>query len=79
MAFDGVHGLLNISAQAIMGRASEMMPPWVKVMGVIILSALSLKPLYGFVRSRLPGRTAFKDGEADRKAKFSGIPYHHRV
>jgi uncharacterized protein len=69
MALDGVYGALNISAQAIAGQASEVMPLWAKVMGAIVLSALSLKPLYGFVLSRLPGRTSFQNGTLDQKAK----------
>ncbi len=74
IALDGVYGTLNISAQAIAGQASEMMPMWVKLAGAIVLSVLSIKPLCGAFRSWFFGKTSLKNREGDRKAKSFNRP-----
>jgi uncharacterized membrane protein YraQ (UPF0718 family) len=46
LAVDQVYAGLGISAQAMVGQASEMVPLWVQWVGAFLVLALSIKPLY---------------------------------
>ena len=50
LALDWVYGVLGIDPAAIAGTAGEVMPLWVKWLGVLALSAISLKPLSRMVQ-----------------------------
>ena len=51
LALDQVYLSLGLSPQAIMGKASEVIPGWMKITGAFILLIFSIKPLYsGFVK-----------------------------
>ena len=43
---DQVYLSLGLSSQAMMGKASEVMPEWMKITGAFILLIFSIKPLY---------------------------------
>jgi len=46
LALDWLYASLGISAQAVAGQAAEIIPGWVKMMGTVVLLALSIKPVY---------------------------------
>lgn len=48
---DQVYLGLGISARAMVGQASELMPLWVEWAGALGVLALSIKPLYSWLRS----------------------------
>jgi hypothetical protein len=58
LVLDQVYALLGISAQAVAGQAAEVVPPWAQITGALVLLALSVKPAYRAVRSKIPiGKT----------------------
>jgi uncharacterized membrane protein YraQ (UPF0718 family) len=64
MILDEIYGLWGISAQALAGRASEILPHGVEVTGALALVALSIKPFYAALRAglmRLKGKAAVAD------------------
>ncbi len=52
LAVDQVYGLLGIQASAVVGQAAEWIPPWAQLLGVLILLALSVKPLLRSLRTK---------------------------
>jgi uncharacterized membrane protein YraQ (UPF0718 family) len=52
LILDQVYSIFGISAQALAGQAAEIIPHWVQLGGAITLLALSIKPVYGTIRSR---------------------------
>jgi uncharacterized membrane protein YraQ (UPF0718 family) len=61
LVLDQVYVSLGISAQAVAGQAAELVPHWAQIAGALVLLALSVKPVYRAVRSRIPiGKTHFK-------------------
>ena len=57
LVLDMVYELSGISAQATVGQAAEFIPVWVKIVGVIILAIISVKPLLNILRGWF-GRSA---------------------
>jgi uncharacterized membrane protein YraQ (UPF0718 family) len=55
LALDWVYGTLGISAQAVVGQASEVIPEWVQYGSVLILLLISVKPLSAILKARLTG------------------------
>ncbi len=53
LALDQVYAILGISAQAMAGKATEVIPPWAQVGGAVVLLALSVRPIYHALRSKL--------------------------
>ncbi len=53
LAVDSIYFYMNISPQAIVGKASEMVPFWMQLAGTIILLAISIKPLHSDIKVRL--------------------------
>lgn len=53
MALDQVYAILGISAQAMAGQATEVIPSWAQVIGAVVLLALSVRPVYQTLRSKL--------------------------
>ncbi len=53
LAVDSIYLYMSISPQAIVGKASEMVPFWVQLAGTIILLAISIKPLHRDIKIRL--------------------------
>jgi hypothetical protein len=53
LILDQVYLLLGISAQAVAGQATEIIPIWVQVLGAALLLIMSIRPLYRFLQSRI--------------------------
>jgi len=53
LLIDQIYGYWGISAQAIVGQASEVVPLWLQWAGALVVVLLSIKPVYGLVSSRL--------------------------
>ena len=64
LALDQVYSLLGISAQAVAGKAAEWIPHWAQIIGAAILLALSARPVYEIIRSRLNTKTNHVHGQA---------------
>lgn len=50
---DWIYGFLGISAQAVVGHAGEAIPQAVELVGAILILALSVKPMWRFLGSRI--------------------------
>ncbi|MCB2181550.1 MAG: SO_0444 family Cu/Zn efflux transporter [Desulfobulbaceae bacterium] len=48
---DFTYNQLGISAQAVVGQASELLPFWVKIAGAVIVLLLSIKPLWASLKN----------------------------
>ncbi|RJR44673.1 MAG: permease [Desulfobacteraceae bacterium] len=60
LLLDEIYRFLGISAQAMIGTASEITPVWMEVAGALLLIGLSVRPFSAALRSlvmRLRGRT----------------------
>ena len=49
---DQVYVSLGISAQAVVGQASEIVPEWAGLMGAILILGMSLKPIWSTIKAR---------------------------
>ncbi len=49
---DLVYASLGISAQAVVGQASEIVPHWAGVIGALMILAVSVKPIWKALRAR---------------------------
>jgi hypothetical protein len=49
---DQIYTYWGISSQAMVGQASEVVPPWGQWLGAVIVLLLSVKPVYGFITAR---------------------------
>jgi len=49
---DRIYAAFGLSAQAMVGQASEIIPFWVGVVGAVIILALSVKPLFRVIKAR---------------------------
>ena len=49
---DQLYAFLGISAQAVIGQASEIIPHWVGVPGALIILGMSVKPIWNALRAR---------------------------
>jgi uncharacterized membrane protein YraQ (UPF0718 family) len=49
---DQVYASLGISAQAMVGQASEIVPEWAGLIGAIVILGMSVKPIWGAIRTR---------------------------
>jgi uncharacterized membrane protein YraQ (UPF0718 family) len=53
LILDQVYRLLGISAQAVAGHATEIIPPWIQVIGAVLLLLMSVRPFYRALKTRL--------------------------
>jgi uncharacterized membrane protein YraQ (UPF0718 family) len=51
LVVDHVYAVMGISAQAMVGHASELVPVWAQWAATLLILFLSIKPLYGKVKS----------------------------
>jgi uncharacterized protein len=51
LVVDHVYAVMGISAQAMVGHASELVPLWAQWAGALLVLVLSLKPLFGKIKS----------------------------
>ena len=58
---DQVYASLGISAQAMVGQASEIVPEWAELTGAIVILGMSVRPIWGFIKAR------FKPAEPQEK------------
>jgi hypothetical protein len=75
---DQIYARWGISAQAMVGQASEVIPIWAQWAGALFVLLLSIKPLYSKIAARIKSkRTAALKGlppvKSDSEA-FSGAP-----
>ena len=56
LLLDQIYGYWGFSAQAIVGQASELVPPWLQWTGALLVVLLSIKPVYNLISSRLKRR-----------------------
>jgi uncharacterized membrane protein YraQ (UPF0718 family) len=49
---DQVYASLGISAQAVVGQASEIVPHWAGMIGALMILAMSVKPIWNALRAR---------------------------
>jgi hypothetical protein len=49
---DQVYASLGISAQAVVGQASEIVPEWAGLIGAIAILGMSIKPVWNAIRAR---------------------------
>jgi uncharacterized membrane protein YraQ (UPF0718 family) len=49
---DQVYASLGISAQAVVGKASEIVPEWAGWIGAIAILGMSVQPIWGAIRAR---------------------------
>jgi uncharacterized membrane protein YraQ (UPF0718 family) len=52
LVVDQVYASLGISAQAMVGQASEIVPEWAGLIGAILILGMSVKPLWGSLMAR---------------------------
>jgi uncharacterized membrane protein YraQ (UPF0718 family) len=52
LAVDQVYLSFGVSAKAMVGQASEVLPLWAQWAGALVVLVLSIKPILGFLRSR---------------------------
>ena len=68
---DHIYVVSGLSAKALAGQASEIVPIWLEWLSVSILLAISIKPLQAIIRSKLVGLIRFKS-DASLSAIKSG-------
>jgi len=75
---DQIYAHWGISAQAMVGQASEVIPLWAQWAGALLVMLLSIKPLYSHIASRIKSkRTEDLKGLPPVKSAseaFSGAP-----
>jgi hypothetical protein len=52
LAVDGIYSFFEISAQAVVGQAAEIIPHWAQWSAALILILLSIKPVYRAITAR---------------------------
>jgi hypothetical protein len=66
---DRVYASLGISAQAVVGQASEIVPEWAGWLGAIAILGMSIKPVWGAIRARF--KPAVPREEIEHEPKHS--------
>jgi hypothetical protein len=64
---DQVYLSLGISAQAVVGQASEIVPEWAGLIGAFIILGMSIKPVWSAIRARLKPAGPKEEIENERK------------
>ena len=64
---DQVYAYLGISAQAVVGRASEIVPEWAGLLGAIAILGMSVKPVWSAIRARFKPAGPQEEIEDDHK------------
>ena len=68
LILDQVYSFLGISAQAAVGRASEIVPHWAGLIGAVVLLVMSVKPVWDAIRKRFKPAGPKQDIEHEHKA-----------
>jgi hypothetical protein len=53
LVVDQVYASFGLSAQAMIGQASEIVPLWAGLIGTVMIMFISIKPVYQAIRTRL--------------------------
>ena len=64
---DQVYASLGISAQAVVGQASEIVPGWAGLIGAIAILGMSVKPVWSAIRARLKPAGAHEEVAHEQK------------
>jgi uncharacterized membrane protein YraQ (UPF0718 family) len=75
LALDQVYALLGISAQAVAGQATEVIPAWGQVGGAVVILALSIRPVYHALRSRWVRKATDVEETACCRASETNLPF----
>jgi uncharacterized membrane protein YraQ (UPF0718 family) len=65
---DQVYAYLGISAQAVVGQASEIVPEWAGFLAAIAILGMSVKPVWSAIRKRFKPAGPKKEIEPEHKA-----------
>jgi uncharacterized membrane protein YraQ (UPF0718 family) len=80
---DQVYASLGISAQAVVGQASEIVPEWAGLLGAIAILGMSVKPVWSAIRARFKPAGPQEEIEHELKQTqpepLRGDPEHIRV
>jgi len=58
LLLDWLYSYSGLSAQAMVGQAAELIPPWAQLVGTILLIVFSVKPVYAAIRKILSPRSS---------------------
>ena len=53
LVVDQVYISLGLSAQAMVGQASEIVPLWAGLIGALVIALISAKPIFSAIRARV--------------------------
>jgi hypothetical protein len=63
LVVDEVYSLFNLSADAVVGQAGEIIPHWLAWVGAVLLVLISIRPLAGSVKKIFNGTINKSSGE----------------
>jgi hypothetical protein len=69
---DQVYASLGISAQAVVGQASEIVPEWAGLIGAFAILGMSIKPVWGAIGARF--KPAKPQDEIEPEPKHHTVP-----
>jgi len=69
---DQVYAALGISAQAVVGQASEIVPEWAGLLGAIGIIGMSVRPIWGSIRKRFKAAGPLKEIVPDNQKDLAG-------
>jgi hypothetical protein len=69
LAVDQIYAFLGISARAMVGRASEIVPHWAGLMGALVILGMSAKPIWSALKARFKPAMPQKEQEIKPKQK----------
>jgi uncharacterized membrane protein YraQ (UPF0718 family) len=64
---DQVYSFLGISAQAMVGRTSEIVPEWAGLIGAFVILAMSVKPVWSAIKKRFKSAGPKQEIEPEHK------------
>jgi len=72
---DQVYAYFGISAQAMVGQASEIVPEWAGLMGAVLILGMSLKPIWSALKARFkPAGPKAEMEDAHPKTQSEPLP-----
>ena len=74
LLLDWIYSLLDLSAKAMTGQAAEIIPIWLQLVCVLILLALSVKPVFNQIKDRLLGQRKKDQGHPPQTSPNSIQP-----
>ncbi|MGD8468590.1 MAG: permease, partial [Desulfobacterales bacterium] len=72
---DQVYASLGISAQAVVGQASEIVPEWAGIIGALAILAMSIKPVWNAISERFKPKVKTAESLPEpQQAKAEPLP-----